>query len=95
MVAQVRGFARQFEMPWLADDINRLPRSMDLDQFIAAGEAIPPGVTARANTSMLLPPQIPDLGSADSVSDWRSVGLSEPGRKGGVVPGARHIERLR
>jgi mono/diheme cytochrome c family protein len=61
VVAQVRGFARQFEMPWLADDINQLPRSMDLEQMIAAGEAIPPGVTARANTSMLLPPQIPDL----------------------------------
>jgi mono/diheme cytochrome c family protein len=60
-LAQVRNFARQFEAPWLAVDINRLPRSMDLDEFIAAGEAIPPGVTARANTSMLLPPQIPDL----------------------------------
>jgi hypothetical protein len=27
VVAQVRSFARQFEMPWLPDDINRLPRS--------------------------------------------------------------------
>jgi mono/diheme cytochrome c family protein len=61
VVAQVRSFARQFEMPWLRDDINRLPRSMTLDELIAAGEAIPPGVTARANTSMVLPPQIPDL----------------------------------
>jgi len=34
---------------------------MSLDQFIAAGEAIPPGVTARSRTSMLIPPQIPDL----------------------------------
>jgi hypothetical protein len=61
VLAQVREFSRQFEMPWLPDDINRQARSMDLDEFIAAGEAIPPGVTARANTSMLLPPQIPDL----------------------------------
>jgi mono/diheme cytochrome c family protein len=61
LLAQVRSFARQFELPWLPDDINRLTRSMNLDQLIAAGEAIPPGVTARANTSMLLPPQIPDL----------------------------------
>jgi hypothetical protein len=61
VVAQVRGFAQQFEMPWLRDDINRLTRSMTLDELIAAGEAIPPGVTARANTSMVLPPQIPDL----------------------------------
>jgi hypothetical protein len=61
VLAQVRNFARQFEAPWLADDINRLARSMTLEEFLAAGEAIPPGVTARANTSMLLPPQIPDL----------------------------------
>ena len=61
VIEQVRGFARQFEMPWLANDINRQAQSMTLDQYIAAGEAIPPGVTARANTSILLPPQIPDL----------------------------------
>ena len=29
--------------------------------LIAAGEAIPAGVTARSNTSIFLPPQIPDL----------------------------------
>jgi hypothetical protein len=57
----VRAFARQFEMPWLPDDINRLARTMEVGDLIAAGEAIPPGVTARANTSMFLPPQIPDL----------------------------------
>jgi len=34
---------------------------MNLDQLIGAGEAIPPGVTAGANTSILMPPQIPDL----------------------------------
>ena len=61
VVAQVRSFARQFELPWLPDDMNRLVRWMSLDELIAAGQAIPPGVTARANTSMLLPPQIPDL----------------------------------
>jgi hypothetical protein len=61
VVAQVRSFARQFELPWLPDDINRLPGSMSLDELVAAGEAIPPGVTARANTSIVLPPQTPDL----------------------------------
>lgn len=61
VLARMSGFARQFEMPWLADDINSRARAMTLDQLIAAGEAIPPGVTARANTSMFLPPQIPDL----------------------------------
>jgi hypothetical protein len=60
-LAQVRSFAKQFELPWLPDDINRLPQSMSLEEMVAAGMAIPPGVTARANTSMLLPPQIPDL----------------------------------
>ena len=58
---RVRAFARQFEMPWLADDPNRRARTMSLDGLIAAGEAIPPGVTARSNTSIFLPPQIPDL----------------------------------
>jgi hypothetical protein len=61
MLTQVHNFASQFELPWMPDDINRLARSMSIDQLIAAGEAIPPGVTARANTSILLPPQIPDL----------------------------------
>jgi hypothetical protein len=61
VLAQVRSFARQFELPWQPDDINRLVSSMNLDQLIGAGEAIPPGVTARANTSILMPPQIPDL----------------------------------
>lgn len=60
-LAQARGFAKQFELPWLPGDINQLTRSMSLDEFITAGLAIPPGVSARANTSMLLPPQIPDL----------------------------------
>lgn len=58
---RMRGFARQFEMPWLAADPNRRAQTMTLEELIAAGEAIPPGVTARANTSMFLPPQIPDL----------------------------------
>jgi mono/diheme cytochrome c family protein len=60
-ISQVQRFARQFEVPWQSEDINRRARSMNLDEMIAAGEAIPAGVTARANTSMLLPPQIPDL----------------------------------
>jgi hypothetical protein len=58
---RVRSFARQFEVPWLKDDPNRATRMMSLEQLMAAGEAIPPGVTARSHTSMVLPPQIPDL----------------------------------
>jgi len=61
VLQQIRRFARGFEMPWLPDDPNRVAESLSLDEFIAAGEAIPPGVTARSNTSMVLPPQIPDL----------------------------------
>ncbi|MBK9167091.1 MAG: hypothetical protein IPM24_06450 [Bryobacterales bacterium] len=61
ILERIRGFAAQFEMPWLASDPNRRARSMPLDALIAAGEAIPPGVTARSNTSMFVPPQVPDL----------------------------------
>jgi hypothetical protein len=61
VLARIRGFARQFEMPWLADDLNHRAQTMSLDDLIAAGEAIPAGVTARSNTSIFLPPQIPDL----------------------------------
>ena len=58
---RIRGFARQFEMPWLTDDVNHRAQTMSLEDMIAAGDAIPPGVTARSNTSIFLPPQIPDL----------------------------------
>ena len=61
VLARIRQFALQFEMPWLDADPNRRARQMSLDELIAAGEAIPAGVTARAFTSMLIPPQIPDL----------------------------------
>ena len=54
-------FAKQFEVPWVPDDPNRATESMTLEQFLVAGENIPAGVTARAFTSMVLPPQIPDL----------------------------------
>jgi hypothetical protein len=58
---RVRQFARQFEMPWLPNDPNRAVQTETLNQIIAHGEAIPPGATARAHTSMLVAPQIPDL----------------------------------
>jgi hypothetical protein len=61
VLERARGFARELELSWLPDDPNRLARSLSLDELIAAGEAIPPGVTARSNTSIFLPPQIPDL----------------------------------
>ena len=58
---QIRTFALQFEVPGLNNDLNRRARTMSLDDLIAAGQAIPAGVTARAFTSMLVPPQISDL----------------------------------
>ena len=61
VLKRIREFALQFEMPWLDTDPNRRAREMTLEELIAAGEAIPAGVTARAFTSMLTPPQIPDL----------------------------------
>ena len=61
LLTRLRTFAKQFEVPGLQNDPNRRAQTMSLDELIAAGEAIPPGVTARSHTSMLLPPQIPDL----------------------------------
>ena len=61
VLERARSFARELELPWLPDDPNRLARSLSLDELIAAGDAIPAGVTARSNTSIFLPPQIPDL----------------------------------
>jgi mono/diheme cytochrome c family protein len=58
---RVRTFARQFQMPWLPEDMNRVTETFTLADFVTAGQQIPAGTTARANTSMLLPPQIPDL----------------------------------
>jgi hypothetical protein len=61
ILERMRGFARQFEMPWLADDPNRVYRTMTLDQMLDAGRRVPAGVNVRSNTSLLFPPQIPDL----------------------------------
>ncbi len=61
LLKRVRAFAKQFEVPGLPDDPNRRAQTMSLDELIAAGEAIPAGVTARSHTSMMLPPQIPDI----------------------------------
>jgi hypothetical protein len=61
LLKRLRTFAKQFEVPGLPDDPNRRAQAMSIDELLAAGEAIPPGVTARSHTSMLLPPQIPDL----------------------------------
>ena len=61
VIERVRSFARQFQMPWLPRDGNGVTEGFSIAEFVQAGEEIPPGVTARANTSMILPPQIPDL----------------------------------
>ena len=61
ILQRIRQFALQFELPWLDKDLNRQARTMPLEDLIAAGKAIPPGVTARSFTSMFVPPQIPDL----------------------------------
>ena len=70
VLKRARGFARQFEVPGLEDDPNRRAQTMSLDELIAAGEAIPPGVTARSHTSMTPPPQIPDFIGVRIVGFW-------------------------
>jgi hypothetical protein len=47
---RVRAFSGQFKMAPLS-----------LEEMLRLGDAIPPGVTARNGTSILIPPQIPDL----------------------------------
>jgi len=47
---RVRAFTGQFKMP-----------PLELEEMLRLGDAIPPGVTARSGTSLLVPPQIPDL----------------------------------
>jgi hypothetical protein len=47
---RVRAFTGQFKMAPLS-----------LEEMLRLGDSIPPGVTARSGTSLLLPPQIPDL----------------------------------
>ncbi len=61
ILERIRRFTLQFETPWLKNDLNRRARTASLDELIAAGRAIPAGVTARSFTSMYVPPQIPDL----------------------------------
>lgn len=50
-----------FGMPWRRSASVRAMAALDLEHYIAAFEAIPPGVAARHGTSSLLPVQIPDL----------------------------------
>lgn len=61
ILERIREFALQFETPWLEHDLNAKAREMPLEELVAAGKAIPAGVTARSFTSMFVPPQIPDL----------------------------------
>jgi hypothetical protein len=58
---RARRFAAQFEVPWIDPDFNSRARTATLEDMIAAGRAIPPGVSARTFTSLYAPPQIPDL----------------------------------
>jgi len=50
-----------FGMPWRQSSLVTTFGSLTLQDYIAAYEAIPPGVAARHGTSPLLPVQIPDL----------------------------------
>jgi hypothetical protein len=61
-VETVRLLTRQlFAAPWLRDDPHARFEQMSLDDFVAAYEAIPPGVMTRFSSSLLYPPQVPDL----------------------------------
>ena len=87
VLKRARGFARQFEVPGLEDDPNRRAETMSLDELIAAGEAIPPGVTARSHTSMILPAADP--------RHHRSQGSAVSGSHGiSATPGHRRFDAV-
>lgn len=58
----LRVVARQlFAVPWLKDDPHARLQDMSTEEFAALYEAVPPGVISRFGTSILYPPQVPDL----------------------------------
>jgi hypothetical protein len=58
----LRVVARQlFEVPWLKPDPHARLQDMSTEEFAALYEAVPPGVISRFGTSILYPPQVPDL----------------------------------
>jgi hypothetical protein len=61
-VEMLRMVTRQlFSAPWLSPDPHARLEEMSLDDFVAAYDAIPPGVMTRFGSSFLFPPQVPDL----------------------------------
>jgi hypothetical protein len=52
---------RNYSVPWLQPDPHALTLQMPLRQIHGLLKAIPPGVQARTGTSVLYPPQVPDL----------------------------------
>jgi mono/diheme cytochrome c family protein len=64
-----------FRVPWLLPDPNRAVEHLSLEEIAAAHDAIPPGVAARVNTSLLFPPQIPSLFGLRDIRYFDHTGL--------------------
>jgi hypothetical protein len=56
-----RGVLQNYAAPWVEKDPHAGINEMPLSEIIAWFETIPPGVQARTGTSLLYPPQVPDL----------------------------------
>lgn len=50
-----------FAVPWLKPDPHARLEEMSIEEFAALYEAVPPGVISRFGSSILYPPQVPDL----------------------------------
>lgn len=50
-----------FSVPWLKSDPHARLQEMSIEEFAALYEAVPPGVISRFGSSILYPPQVPDL----------------------------------
>ena len=50
-----------FAVPWLKSDPHARMQEMSTEEFATLYEAVPPGVISRFGSSILYPPQVPDL----------------------------------
>ncbi len=64
-----------FRVPWIESDHNAMIEKMSLSDIAALHDAIPPGLAARVNTSLLYPPQIPSLIGLKDIRYFDHTGL--------------------
>jgi hypothetical protein len=89
-----------FRVPWIESDPNAVIRELSLGDIVALHDAIPPGLAARVNTSLLYPPQIPSLIGLQDIRYFDHTGLirhrtiGDVMRYAALVQGAVRFERF-